>query len=84
MMTNFFASLRRALPAIALAACISSWAEATIWVVDSNNGPGTNFTTISDVAGLQPLKLIRVDCVWPFLRHGVFTNTMVTYRAPDQ
>lgn len=43
-----------------------------------------NFTTISDVSsGGYPLKLIRVDCVWSF-RQRQYTNTVVTYRAPDQ
>ena len=34
-----------------------------------------------------PLKMIRVDCTWPWLHSGtltVFTNTVVTYRAPAQ
>ncbi len=45
----------------------------------------TNFTTISNVSVTPPLlKMIRVDCVWMFMRRGrVFTNTVVTYRAPD-
>ena len=44
----------------------------------------TNYTTITDIPGPQPLKIVRVDCVWAFLDRGIFTNTMVTYRAPDQ
>ncbi|MBI3878357.1 MAG: hypothetical protein HY300_20735 [Verrucomicrobia bacterium] len=45
----------------------------------------TNFTTISNVSVIPPLlKMIRVDCVWMFMRRArVFTNTVVTYRAPD-
>ena len=32
-----------------------------------------------------PLRMIRSDCVWTFPSTGkTFTNTMVTYRAPDQ
>jgi hypothetical protein len=32
-----------------------------------------------------PLRMIRSDCVWIFPSTGItFTNTMVTYRAPDQ
>lgn len=44
----------------------------------------TNFTTISTLSANPPLKMIRVDCVWPFKGQGLFTNTMITYRAPDQ
>ena len=44
----------------------------------------TNYTTITDVAGTTPLKLILVDCVWSFPNRGLFTNTIATYRAPDQ
>lgn len=44
----------------------------------------TNFTTITTVSANPPLKLVRVDCVWPFKGQGLFTNTLITYRAPDQ
>jgi type II secretory pathway pseudopilin PulG len=44
----------------------------------------TNFTTIADLPGPSPVKMIRVDCVWEFGARGVFTNTIATYRAPDQ
>lgn len=44
----------------------------------------TNLTTISTVSTLPPLKMIRVDCSWLFTSGRVFTNTVVTYRAPDQ
>jgi hypothetical protein len=44
----------------------------------------TNYTTVTDIPGGVPLKLIRVDCVWSFPNRGVFTNTVATYRAPDQ
>lgn len=45
---------------------------------------GRVFTTVTSIAANPPLKMIRVDCVWPFHRHGTFTNTVITYRAPDQ
>ena len=52
---------------------------STNWVM------ATNYTTIASVPGSSaPLKMIRVDCVWTFGARGPFTNTMVTYRAPDQ
>jgi prepilin-type N-terminal cleavage/methylation domain-containing protein len=44
----------------------------------------TNFTTIQTVSVVPPLKLVQVDCVWSFHSRGVFTNTIITYRAPDQ
>lgn len=50
----------------------------------TNTVYATNFTSITTVPGAVPLKLIRVDCVWPFLGRGIYTNTVVTYRAPDQ
>ncbi len=44
----------------------------------------TNFTTITLISADPPLKMVRVDCVWPFKGQGLFTNTLITYRAPDQ
>jgi hypothetical protein len=44
----------------------------------------TNITTITTMSTNPPLKMIRVDCIWAFRGNGPFTNTVVTYRAPDQ
>ena len=44
----------------------------------------TNYTTITDIPGPSPVRMVRVDCVWRFGARGVFTNTIATYRAPDQ
>lgn len=44
----------------------------------------TNITTISTVSTNPLLKMIRVDCVWTFLNGQLYTNSMFTYRAPDQ
>jgi prepilin-type N-terminal cleavage/methylation domain-containing protein len=44
----------------------------------------TNYTTISDISSNPPLRMIKVDCVWKFPRGKVFTNSIATYRAPDQ
>lgn len=44
----------------------------------------TNTVTIALVSQNPPLKMVRVDCWWPFLSRGLFTNTLVTYRSPDQ
>lgn len=43
----------------------------------------TNYTTIRTVSTAPILRSIRVDCVWMFLTRGPFTNTILTYRAPD-
>lgn len=51
---------------------------------------GTNTWTIVNIYSnnsTYPLKMIRVDCTWPWLHNGtatVFKNTVVTYRAPAQ
>jgi prepilin-type N-terminal cleavage/methylation domain-containing protein len=51
---------------------------------------GTNTWTIIDIypgTSTYPLKMIRVDCTWPWLHNGVatvFSNTVITYRAPAQ
>lgn len=44
----------------------------------------TNITTISNLSANPPVKMVRVDCIWRFWNRGVYTNTVVTYRAPDQ
>ena len=44
----------------------------------------TNWTTITTVSTTPALRMIQVDCVWKFMNRGVFTNTIVTYRGPDQ
>lgn len=43
----------------------------------------TNFTTVTTLSTNPPYKMIRVDCVWKFTTSKLFTNTVVTYRAPD-
>jgi prepilin-type N-terminal cleavage/methylation domain-containing protein len=48
----------------------------------------TNYTSISTLtlATNNPptqVKMIRVDAVWPW-KGRFFTNTLITYRAPDQ
>lgn len=53
-------------------------------VSGSNVVTATTFTTITSVSANPALKLIRVDCVWPYRERGFFTNTLITYRAPEQ
>ncbi|MBI3881778.1 MAG: hypothetical protein HY301_17150 [Verrucomicrobia bacterium] len=43
----------------------------------------TSYTTITLVSTNPMIKAVQVDCVWPFLNNKLFTNTVVTYRAPD-
>jgi prepilin-type N-terminal cleavage/methylation domain-containing protein len=44
----------------------------------------TNRTTITDISLSPPLLQISVECTWRFMNRGVFTNKVVTFRAPDQ
>ncbi|PYL01526.1 MAG: hypothetical protein DME19_01315 [Verrucomicrobia bacterium] len=44
----------------------------------------TNTTTITLISTNPPLKMVRVDCVWSVSSRGPFTNSLITYRAPDQ
>ncbi len=68
---------------------VSSNFPVTVDVVDvpisgTNILYATSTTTITSVSTTPPLRSIRVDTVWPFMQRGSFTNTIVTYRAPDQ
>ena len=45
---------------------------------------GTNYTTITMISANPPLKMMRVDCVWPWMKKKTYTNTVMTYRGPDQ
>lgn len=44
----------------------------------------TNTTTITTLSTNPPLKMIRVDCTWYYRRKGLYTNTVITYRAANQ
>ena len=48
----------------------------------------TNFVSVTMVSATPPVKELRADCVWRLLNgtrtRGLFTNTVVTLRAPDQ
>jgi len=41
-------------------------------------------TEISQVSVTPPLKRVRVECVWSFRGSQVITNSIETFRAPDQ
>jgi type II secretory pathway pseudopilin PulG len=53
-------------------------------VAGTNVVYATNFWTISTISTSPNLRMIRVDCVWKFLKNRVYTNTVVSYRASDQ
>lgn len=50
----------------------------------SNTVTAVTYTRISTVSTNPALKMIRIDCVWPYRERGFFTNTLITYRAPEQ
>ncbi|MBU6411249.1 MAG: hypothetical protein KGR98_12760 [Verrucomicrobia bacterium] len=53
-------------------------------VVGTNYADATDYTAISTVSVSPPLRMIQVDCVWQFTDGKIYTNTVVTYRSPDQ
>ena len=44
----------------------------------------TNTTTITTISTNPTVKMVRIDCTWTFPRKGIFTNSVYTYRAPNQ
>jgi hypothetical protein len=74
MSSSFSNPFGKLLPAV-LALVLSAAALATNWIVDSNNGPGTNFTTISAaVLAAQPGDRIIV-------RQGIYGENVVINKA---
>lgn len=68
---------------------VSSNFPTQVYVLDQATGPGvsiygTNITTIALLSANPPFKLVRVDCTWCSRRGVLYTNTALTYRAPDQ
>ncbi len=53
-------------------------------ITGTNNVIATNYTTITVISADPPLKMISVNTVWRFWNRGLFTNSVATYRAPDQ
>ena len=60
------------------------WDILDIPFCQSNIVYATNRTTITTVSTNPALRMIRVECTWNFYTRGLFTNTIFTYRAPDQ
>lgn len=52
-------------------------------VAGTNLVLATTRVSITPVSSSPPVKLIRVETVWPF-GGRLFTNRIATYRAPDQ
>ena len=50
----------------------------------TNAVTATIYTRITSISASPPLKMVRVDCVWPYRNRGLFTNTLMTYRSPEQ
>lgn len=44
----------------------------------------TNRVTVRNISEAPPLRMIQVECTWRFGPRRIFTNTIATYRAPDQ
>ena len=44
----------------------------------------TSSVVITSISVSPPLKLIQVETIWPFLHQQRFTNSLLTYRSPDQ
>jgi Tfp pilus assembly protein PilV len=53
-------------------------------VSGTNMTYATNRVTIRTVSTDPPVKLISVECTWRFPNRGLFTNSIFTYRSPDQ
>lgn len=68
---------------------VSSNFPVTVDILDipisgNNITYATNMVTISTISSDPPLRLIAVDTIWPFRAGRSFTNSTVSYRAPDQ
>lgn len=40
-------------------------------------------TTITTISVNPPVKMVEVECSWPFLNGRMYTNKVVTYRSPS-
>ncbi len=67
---------------------LSSWTNLDLPYAGTNRVNATNFTTVSTVTYATngqaiSVHFIRVDTVWPW-RGKLFTNSIATYRGPNQ
>jgi len=65
---------------------LTNFRAVEILDVPANRTPfyATNIVAVTTVTANPPLRQIRSDCVWEFKPRGLFTNTVITLRAPDQ
>lgn len=67
---------------------VTNFSNEVVMLEFSGNGTNliyaTNYATITTVSTNPPLRRIRVDCVWNYRGLQTFTNTIETFRAPDQ
>ncbi|HEY1171827.1 MAG TPA: prepilin-type N-terminal cleavage/methylation domain-containing protein [Verrucomicrobiae bacterium] len=51
-------------------------------ITGTNMVYGINKINIYTISTSPHIKMIRVDCEWPFMNGRIYTNTVVTYRSP--
>ena len=44
----------------------------------------TNLTTVRVISTTPPLKAIKIETIWGWSNGRLYTNTIATYRGPDQ
>jgi hypothetical protein len=64
----------------------TNYVRADVMDLPNQGGPqyATNYIRITTISTDPPLRQIRADCVWSFYRRGLFTNTVIALRGPDQ
>jgi hypothetical protein len=50
----------------------------------TNTVHATLHTTITSLTTDPPLRMIKVSCAWSYCGKANYTNTVTTYRSPDQ
>jgi type II secretory pathway pseudopilin PulG len=65
---------------------VTNFVEVAILDVPIKKTPvyATNYVSVSWVSTNPPLRKLQADCVWRMPGRGLFTNTVITLRAPDQ
>jgi len=65
---------------------VTNYMQTNILDIPMNGTPVivTNFISITTTSTNPPVRQIRSDCVWEFMSRGLFTNTVIMLRAPDQ
>jgi len=61
----------------------ASYSILDVPMTGSNVTYATNYTIISTISTVPPLRLISVESVWKFINGRFYTNSIATYRAPD-